>query len=72
MNQAAKDHNEELSQLVTMTAQTNLVALDKTLFSIEYASTSYSAAAARTSYIGRYLTLTIHNIGTTISEEYRV
>jgi hypothetical protein len=63
--------DETLERLVTMTNQTNLVALDKTLAAIRRASISYAASAARVGSIGERIVRAVHEVGMTLPPELR-
>ncbi|MDD5586492.1 MAG: hypothetical protein PHY92_05995 [Alphaproteobacteria bacterium] len=63
--------DETLERLVTMTNQTNLVALDKTLAAIRRASVSYTAAAARVGSIGERIVRAVHEVGMTLPPQLR-
>ncbi|NTU76459.1 MAG: hypothetical protein HGA90_01345 [Alphaproteobacteria bacterium] len=58
--------DETLERLVTMTNQTNLVALDKTLAALRRSSASYAAAAARVGSIGERIVRAVHEVGMTL------
>jgi hypothetical protein len=62
---------ETLERLVLMTAQTNLVALDKTIASVKRSKTSYAAAAARAGSIGERIIRAAYEIGMTLPEGLR-
>ncbi len=63
--------DETLERLVTMTNQTNLVALDKTLAAIRRSTISYSAAAARVGSIGERIVRAVHEVGMTLPPHLR-
>jgi len=63
--------DETLERLVTMTNQTNLVALDKTLAAIRRATVSYAAAAARVGSIGERIVRAVHEVGMTLPMHQR-
>ena len=63
--------DETLERLVTMTNQTNLVALDKTLAAIRRAPASFAAAAARVGSIGERIVRAAHEVGMTLPEHLR-
>lgn len=67
--QASPD--ETLERLVTMTNQTNLVALDKTLAAIRRAHVSFAAAAARVGSIGERMVRAVHEVGLTLPPHQR-
>jgi len=67
--QASPD--ETLERLVTMTNQTNLVALDKTLAAIRRAPVSYAAAAARIGSIAERIVRAVHEVGMTLPPHQR-
>lgn len=72
LNFAQNSGDETLERLVAMTAQTNLVALDKTLASIRRApGSSYSAAAARIGSIGERIVRAAHEVGMTLPAHQR-
>jgi len=68
---ASPSADETLERLVTMTNQTNLVALDKTLAAIRRASTSYAAATARVGSIGERIVRAVHEVGMTLPPHQR-
>ena len=63
--------DETLERLVLMTAQTNLVALDKTIASVKRSNASYAAAAARAGSIGERIIRAAYEIGMTLPEGLR-
>jgi len=63
--------DETLERLVMMTAQTNLVALDKTIASIKRSNTGYAVAAARTGSIGERIIRASYEIGMTLPSGLR-
>jgi hypothetical protein len=72
VNNALGSTDETLERLVTMTNQTNLVALDKTIAAIRRSQSSYAAAAARIGSIGERIVRAAHEIGMTLPAEMRV
>ncbi len=73
LNYAVKGGDETLERLVAMTAQTNLVALDKTLAAIRRApQSSFSAAAARVGSIGERIIRAAHEVGMTLPSRQRM
>ncbi|MDD3372033.1 MAG: hypothetical protein PHE27_09445 [Alphaproteobacteria bacterium] len=71
INGAAGTVDETLERLVTMTNQTNLVALDKTIAAIRRSQSSYAAAAARVGSIGERIVRAAHEVGMTLPAELR-
>jgi hypothetical protein len=71
INGAAGSVDETLERLVTMTNQTNLVALDKTIAAIRRSQASYAAAAARAGSIGERICRAAHEVGMTLPAELR-
>ncbi|MCL2473375.1 MAG: hypothetical protein FWF23_00480 [Alphaproteobacteria bacterium] len=63
--------DETLERLVLMTAQTNLVALDKTIASVKRSNTGYAAAAARVGSIGERIIRAAYEIGMTLPQGLR-
>jgi len=60
------EQEETLDRLVSMTSQTNLVALDKTLAAIRRSENSYAAAAARCGSIGERMIRAVYEIRMTL------
>ena len=64
--------DETLERLVAMTAQTNLVALDKSLAAIRRApENGYAASAERVGSIGERIVHAAHEVGMTLPYDMR-
>lgn len=63
--------DETLDRLVSMTNQTNLVALDKTLSAIRRSQGGYAAAAARVGSIGERILRAAQEVGMTLPTALR-
>lgn len=67
----AASTDETLDRLVSMTNQTNLVALDKTLSAIRRTQGSYAGAAARVGSIGERILRAAQEVGMTLPPAQR-
>ena len=63
--------DETLDRLVSITTQTNLVALDKVIAAIRQQQISYAAAAARCGSIGERVIRAAREVGMTLPPEQR-